>query len=392
MSPEASLFDPAMLATILERRLDAMPCRNGFYWPDLDRQWRRTGDGVGTLVSQARTLWLFTVAFERSGDPRLREAALAGAGFLLDAFRDRTNGGYFWAVDADARPREATKDSYGHAFVLFGLSAAARVFGDAVCLAAARDVCRLIEARFKDRRGGLIRALAPDWSRPPEPVWSQNPVMHYFEALLAFEEAARDGEGLALAADVWRFVRDRLMAPCDGLLPEWYDESWTARPSAAGGLFDVGHAFEWSFLLSWARRLAVPGSDLSAASRLLDWAVGCGAGPIDGSWVSARNMEGGPGPSDRLVWWVQCEAVRALARYAFDHARGDLLPLLRRSADFCRHYFVDHDFGGWYEALTPDGRPARSRKSSVWKLDYHTAGMCLELERAAAQRGSKEGR
>ena len=71
-------------------------------------------------------------------------------------------------------------------------------------------------------------------------------------------------------------------------------------------------------------------------------------------------------------WWQQCEATRALLRFAVRGGREDLRRPLRKTVDFIKQSFIDQEYGGGYTGLTS------RNKGNEWKVDYHVVGMCLE--------------
>ena len=114
--------------------------------------------------------------------------------FLWTRHRDANRGGYFWSVD-DNGPVDASKQGYGHAFVLL---AAASAMTD-------RPSARRADARrrLRDARHPLLgararrhrRGIRADWT--PVPGYrGQNANMHLTEALMAAFEAT--GERLYL--------------------------------------------------------------------------------------------------------------------------------------------------------------------------------------------------
>ena len=117
-------FRNLMCNEMLPRRLECMPCEGGFFWTDFDREWRRTGEGIATLVTQTRTIYIFCLGLDLTGDPRYREAIQRGLDFLLDKFCDDEYSGFFSACDRHGAPVNMEKDCYGHAFVILALKCA----------------------------------------------------------------------------------------------------------------------------------------------------------------------------------------------------------------------------------------------------------------------------
>ena len=156
----------------------------GMFLPHFDRRWKRREEGEGTLVSQSRLLYNFARGFELTGEEAYLDAVEQGARFLLDRFRDDEHGGWFWSCARDGSVLDRKKDCYGHAFVIFGLSHAARATGDEDLKRAALETWDVLKTRFRDGHGGFARSMSRDFSRADE-ARSQNPIMHLFEALLA---------------------------------------------------------------------------------------------------------------------------------------------------------------------------------------------------------------
>jgi len=102
---------------------------SGFLQPALDREWQPAGRQTATLVSQSRLLYVLATGYELTRNEAYLEAVTKGADFLLEHFRDREHGGWFYSVSPDGVVLDNSKDSYGHAFAVFGLAHAARVTG-----------------------------------------------------------------------------------------------------------------------------------------------------------------------------------------------------------------------------------------------------------------------
>ena len=70
----------------------------------------------------ARMVHAFAIA-HLLGIPGADRVVDHGMAFLWERMRDGENGGFFWGVD-DEKPTDATKQAYGHAFVLLAASSA----------------------------------------------------------------------------------------------------------------------------------------------------------------------------------------------------------------------------------------------------------------------------
>ena len=176
-----------------------------------------------------------------------------GLAFLWERMRDGENGGYFWGVD-DEKPTDATKQAYGHAFVLLAASSAMCVgHPDAPRLLA--DVTQVIEERFWDKAAGAsTEEYNPDWS-PMGTYRGQNSNMHLTEALMAAFEATGERFYLDKAESIASLIIDRHARAEGWRVAEHFTGKWEVdrayrgdpmfRPSGA----TPGHALEWSRLL-----------------------------------------------------------------------------------------------------------------------------------------------
>ena len=399
----------SQLDELLPRWLERAPTPSGLFHPHFDRQWNRVAKDFCTVITQNRLLFNFSVGYRLTGEERYLDAVRAGADAFLRIFWDKRFGGWFHACRlSDGEPHDNRKDAYGHAFAIFGLSHAALVTGDERYADAARRTWTLLQERFRDAHGGFVWWLSRDFRDLGRPR-SQNPMMHLFEALLVLAELDRAGTTLADARSVADFVLN-LRLTDDGRLPEWYRSDWTPLPSDEGGVVDVGHAFEWAFLLSDAVGRGLPASYLEEGKKLLELGLRLGYDARDGGIFSPVTLEGDRGPA-RKGWWEQCESTRALMHYLFFRGNSELSEPFLKTVAFVQKHYVDPEFGGWY-IVPPDlysdqedparvaktaqpGADARFGKLPVQgiragqgvhkgfegKVDYHVVGMAWEAKR-----------
>lgn len=371
-----SWFRRHAVEEILPRWLEAAATPTGFFAPRLDRTWLPADEQRATLVSQGRLLHNFAQGWRLTDDSRYLDAVQRGGEFMARAFRDREMGGWFWSVDPDGRPLETHKDAYGHAFALFGFAHAYHATKDSTFRQAALDVWSTLRARFQDDGGGFVWRYARDFTGPSAGR-SINPAMHTLEALLA---ASTCGVADLLApAEAVAGLAARLLRP-DGLLPEVYSDGWEELAEPDGGVIMLGHQFEWAYLLSAGLEQGLPADLLASADRLLDVAVELAIDQADGGILSRATPDCFV-PREGKVYWPQCEALRALLHNAAARGRRDLLPAAGRLLSYIQERFLDHEHGGWFEALDQDGNPTHTTKGHEWKLDYHPVSLCVEAAR-----------
>jgi len=344
------------------------------FYPFLDRQWRRKTPGSLTSVSQCRLIYNFSRGYELWRNEADAEAARAGVEALQRCFAV-SPGRYRWSVTPDGAERDPTPDAYGHAFCVLALATAGRVLGEPSWVQAAWDTWGYVQSALRDAQGGLLWRLTglDAFANSPR---SQNPLMHSFEALMALHAAMPDGRAPAAARAVLAFV-STLAGFGAGALIEDYAPDWQPRPPAQGGIVKIGHVFEWAWLLSEWHALTDDPLILAQGLRFLEvgmaWGLDSEGGVRDSCAPDGGVTDAGHG------LWPQCEAVRALCRYANRHAQAQCEPPLHDAVQFYRARFVDEEYGGVFAEPARADRPFSQDKGDAWKLDYHTLGMCVEL-------------
>ena len=374
-------FRHSLIDDNLAHWLAAGPTESGFFRTDLDRQWRPAARQVATLVSQSRMIFVMAAGHDATGEEAYLQAVSKGGDFLVANFRDAEHGGWLWQVSTEGKVLDDGKNSYGHAFVIFGLAHAHRVTGEKRFARAALSCWNDMKAHLRYDGGGIKPRTDRAFTRI-RGTNTQNPMMHLFEALLALHEATGSKEVLDDAGELAGFIYGRLYQAEGGYLPEMYDKDWKPLPVADGGYVDLGHQFEWAFLLSQGVEQGLPARYLDIAKGLLDYGMKVAYDREAGGIASAGDYDGKVIRPDK-GWWQQCELLRALMRHASAHGRDGLWPAFAQSLEFAKAEFMDAEYGGWYGSATGGKTPPRrqARKGSNWKTGYHAVGMYREALR-----------
>lgn len=346
---------------------------NGFIQEDLDRQWKPWGNQrEASINGQGRQLLSMTLGYEMTHDPKYLDAINRAADFLLK-MRDNKYGGYYERVGPDHKVIDSSKTGY-QSFALYSLATAGRVTGNKKYLDAAMVLFRDIRDKMRDgdfigssaysrdfsKRIGLFGRMPVSGGALRDPKAAARRAaaagfsnrnhrinLHMFEALLGLYEATKSPE-------VWKEIDSELNAISRlynykiGYLPESYDDNWhgVGDPSR-----NPGHLFEWASLLSRAVELGADPKYIELGSRSLDLGL-----------KSYNQQVGGLGGVDangkpvRMLWWPQCEVIKATATYATLHGRKELWPYYHKTLDFIKNNYFDLQDGGWFEAYVP-GQP-----------------------------------
>ena len=328
----------------------------------------------------ARMVHCFVMAHQL-GLPGADRLVDHGMDWLWSHQRDKVQGGYFWSVD-DRGALDASKQAYGHAFVLLAASSAMVVgHPDAGRLLA--DVTEVLRARFWDADAGATREeFGPDWAEISR-YRGQNSNMHLTEALMAAFEATGEAEYLAMAeraaaliincharAEGWRVA--------EHFTDRWQvDRLYEGDPMFRPGGTTPGHALEWSRLLIQLWQLG--GQKLpwmkEAAEALFLRTCEIGWDATKGGFYYTLDWQDVPSRRDRY-WWPCCEGIAAAAVLRAVGGDQRFETWYRRIWSFAATRLIDPVAGGWFPELGDDLRPVN--RVFQGKPDiYHAVQACL---------------
>ena len=341
------------------------------------------------LVSSARFVFNYAMAYRRFGDTEYLRAVKHGTAYLRERHRNASTGGYAWLLDGD-RVADATNHCYGLAFVLLAY-AHASMAGVAPAREWIGETFDLMEQRFWSAQFGLYADEAsPDWS-----VLSlyrgQNANMHSCEAMLAAFEATGETRYLERAAIIARNVTVRQAALAHDLVWEHYRADWSVdwdynrndktnifRPWG----YQPGHLTEWAKLLlilerHMARFSSPPDWLVLRATELFDVASERAWDAEYGGIYYGFAPDGGICDADKY-FWVQAESLAAAALLAARTGDEKYWQWYEKIWAYSWEYFVDHKYGAWYRILSRSNEKYSAEKSPAGKTDYHTMGACYE--------------
>jgi len=291
------------------------------------------------------------------GRPGCSQLIDHGMDYLWNHHRDRKHGGYFWTMANDG-PKDATKQGYGHAFVLLAASSASLVGHP------------------------IAEEFEPDWT--PIPGYrGQNSNMHLTEALMSAYEATGEDLYLERAERIADLIINRKARETGFRVGEHFDENWNLlkdyrgnemfRPSGT----TPGHWLEWARLI--LQLYALGGKERTwmpeAAEQLFAQSMALGWDRAKGGFFYTLDWDDTPAKRSKL-WWPMAEAVGA-ASFLNGHVPSDMHESSYRLIwDTIAAHFLDRKQGGWHEELTEDLRPAHTIFAGKADI-YHALQACL---------------
>lgn len=338
------------------------------------------------LVLNARILWTFSRAYRQNPDPRFLAMAERAMAYIEQYFRDPEYGGYYWLVDALGQPLQTKKQTYGHAFYLYGVAEYIQATGSTEHLPLARELYDLVEKAFDPVHSGYVEAFARNWTEEGDlrlgehdqnDKKSMNTHLHVLEA---YTQYYRVHPTPALEERLRRVITDtleRIIDPDTGHFRLFFDEDWNVKSD----LVSYGHDIEGSWLLVEAAHVlgdaALTERVNRAALQMADAAMDRGM-DRDGGMMWDGNAEGIL-DSDKH-WWVQAEAVVGLVNAWQMTGGSKYWEAAERCWTFTKAHLIDRNSGEWYWKTDRSGTPSFAEGLvNMWKCPYHNARACFEI-------------
>lgn len=376
---------------ILPYWLDNMTDPEGGFYGRRDGNDKLHPEAQRGAIMNARILWTFSAAYIATGRRDCLEGATRAKDYILAHFIDRTNGGVYWALNADGSVADSKKQFYAIAFTIYGLAEYNRATGDEAALETAIELFRSIETHSRDRaRGGYREAATADW-QPIEDMRlsdkdanfskTMNTHLHILEAYTALLRVWRTEESLEATRYALEIILDRITDPATGHLGLFFDDEWNRQDAEQS----FGHDIESSWLMLEAAEVVgnpeLYERTLAATRRMADAALEgmC----TDGSMIYERHGSGSY--DNEKHWWVQAEAVIGQAYLARYHGAAKGWDGAWKTWCYIRDYLVDVNEGEWFWSRLADGSVNRGEdKAGFWKCPYHNGRMCMETLRLLA--------
>ncbi|HET6383755.1 MAG TPA: AGE family epimerase/isomerase [Armatimonadota bacterium] len=394
-------------------RYALLPDRSGFRTA-LARDGTPTSDSPPSVVAVARLTYSFALAAEMTGREEYRSNALIGARSLLRYYDLDLQMWRWLPPQANVRP-DRLRRPYGSIFAVYALAACGRITSTPEFVELAANSFRLLCQKGREQTlGGFFSEIALDWT-PRELHHRLDTHLHAMEACSALLAATGGAEWKKLLLELAMLVAGRAFDPVSGSVREQFLPDWSEDIGVTGGQVNYGRNAEAAWFLGQAARaLEEPGlADVGrrilvfileedrARPRDPGFAQGgrkgqndpgagfltlgqprrsanpalssVGAFPSSGSEF-ARLVEPRDGPS--YIWWVQTQALAALAHYYRRLPSPELLARLEDLWGFIHAYFYDPEFGEWFTRVGLDGSIVDDRKGADWKVAYHTVQGC----------------
>lgn len=393
----------------LESKLDVwyprvIDMEYGGYLSNFTHDWQQAETQEKMIVTQSRHIWTLSKLAARYPDKNYAELASHGFEFLKEKMWDDEFGGFFQTVSQQGEPvpdqqGEFQKTLYGNAFALYGMAAYYRLSGDPDVLELAQKLFHWLDVHSHDKvYGGYFQPLARDGT-PDKTGYSKdyNSGIHILEALTEFYEAWSDETVRERLEEMFIIVRDTMVTD-QGYLRLYFQDDWahlSYRDSTEAVVIEnlnydhvtPGHDIETAFLLLEAAHALGLGDDENThriAKNMTDHTLATGWDKETGGLYNIAYYFNG---DDHLTildesknWWAQAEGLNTMLIMAdlYPDDEMDYYQKFVMQWDYIITYLSDPVYGGWYNyGLDKTPENTHSRKSHIWKGNYHTVRALL---------------
>ena len=340
----------------------------------------------GSLLT-SRILWTFSAAHRRWPDAGYLGMAQRARDDMLANFWDKANGGVYWSVNPDGSPLDTRKQVYGQAFAIYALTELSLATGEREPLERAIGLYELLEAHARDRvHGGYSEMLSADWKPVPAhgaavmhaaASKSQNTHLHVMEAYSNLLRAWPDDRLRAAQRALVGTMLDNVLDRHTWHLGLFFDDDWRL---VSGDEISYGHDIEAAWLLTEAAEgVGDPALVARAREAAVEIArVTLAEGIDEDGALFYEGRSGGP-TNFQKDWWPQAEGVVGFLNAWQISGDARFLHAAERMWALIEERFVDREHGGWFNALSREGKPLPLPKIGFWKCPYHNGRAAMQI-------------
>jgi cellobiose epimerase len=384
---------------------------NGGFTSEFNRDWKPTQSSqIKSIVQQARHTWATAFIYEAYPDKKIfLEYSKHGFNFLKEHMWDTVSGGFFNTCLKNGLPDPRsifTKQSYGQAFAIYGMSQYYKISKDARALELDKKAFLWLENNAHDKKYGgyfdqLFRNGKPVFTNENKNSKSDNSTTH---ALKDYNSSIHIMEAFTQLYLVWPdslvhkrleemfyLVRDTFTNP-DGYLQLYFLEDWTLLTDEKMGKlsggnsyfknhFSYGHDVETAYLLLETAEVLGLGKDIKThqiAKKLVDHSLESGWDTINGGFFDEGKVIDGKIriTSNKKCWWGQAEGLNALLMMyeLYPKDKNNYYGKFLKEWNYIETYLIDKEYGDWYNnGLDTSPESKNEQKSHIWKATYHNA-------------------
>jgi mannobiose 2-epimerase len=385
---------------------NAVDTKYGGFQTNYDRNGKRTEITEKSFLSQCRSIFTISHAMRLGFNwPNGEEVLKQGIEFLFKNFRDNENGGYYWIVEEDGKPKDVNKIIYGHSFLIYGLSEYALLTGNEEAKNEAIRIFDLLQEKVADPKDkGYFEHFDQFFNikKSRNDIGAHKSLdvhMHLMEAFTTLFELTQEENHKKALLDVIDLIFDKMVEPTTGTGISMFTSDWKPianveldtvwgrdRFDENGKDVDItsyGHNIELTWLYLHAQDILNIPRERSLGRVLpvyehtfakgVDWKYG-------GLYVEGERF--GIATEVTKEFWQQAEAMVGFLDAYLMTNDAKFLDAFVNIHDFVFEKMINWEQGEWFALLEEDGEIIWDYMGTSWKVFYHTVrGTCQVIKK-----------
>ena len=352
----------------------------GAFYMNLSRDWQPgpPWDKVPAMIS--RQIFSFSTAYLLSGEDKYLEVARNAVDYLLKHGWDNEYGGWFGSITQEGKPNDTSKTVSYQLYTNVGLTQYYFITGDERVLS---HVLKSVEIRktyaHDNVFDGYFQTLNRDLSIRDSSKAKHSHYGYVSSLMLNLYLAVQDKDLRKFAEHMTDLSIKYMMDPEEGWIlgyPTKFDRKWNFTPYMKDGKEMVYIGASLTAALSFLRlyHLTNNATYLKHGRMLGDKINRCAWDPDLCVWYNfiEKIHPYRPETAPVIPWWVHIYG-SFLQLQLYNVTKDEqYLKRFRKSELFFNQHFIDHEYGGVFASVSPDGSLiGDGRKAAVWQTSYH---------------------
>ena len=352
---------------------------HGAFYMNLSRQWQPEPPWGKIPAMISRQIFSFSTAYLLSGEDKYLQVARKAVDYLLEYGWDKEYGGWFSSISQTGEPMGTDKVAPPQLYSNVGLTQYVLATGDKEALSHVLQSVEILKTNAHDEQfDGYYVGLNRDLSVCS---FTKTKHSHYGQGSLMpnLILATRDADVLRFSEHLADLSIERMLDPETGWMlgyPTAFDREWNYTPYMEEGKEAIYLGASSTAALFFLRLYHLSGKDsyLLAGKALGDKLCRHGWDAEGGGWhtLAEKALPHKPFPDQMVWWWIQIYGSFVQLQLYHLTQEEQYLERFRKAELFYDRYFVDHEYGGVFLGVTPDGSlVGDGQKAEPWQTSYH---------------------
>lgn len=346
---------------------------HGAFHTTLGHDWTPEGDTMKYPGMIARHLFSYAAAYLLEGRDDHLDRARKIFTYLICNGWDPQYGGWYTSLHPNGEVAHDGKDLFMNTYAITGLAMYWLVTRDTAAEVYLRKSIEFIESNAWDREfgGGYVSSLFRD-GRVNDSAKRFSPQLAPLSGyLLYLYSVTRDPDYLSMAERILDTVMEHMYDAASGWILEGFDRSWQPI-EAENHWMNTGHNLEVAWMLLRLYQFNGREQYLCQALELSQRLVKLAFDGERGYWYHRLRVDNPEERTGDCPWWVQAYGNMHMLYLFRQTGDSSYFHFFSQGARFWNSHFIDHQYGGAFLSVDPEGNPVDPRKAVATKTSYHS--------------------